>query len=214
LTRPQFNVTVMDMKSPRAEKRTRGYRMVTRAETARETEQRIIDAAFAEFSTRYYDEVTLQEIADRAGVALKTVLRKFASKEGVLTAMAERTVGRVVDPRYQAAPGDVDAAVAAMLGSYEFIGDASIRMLAQEDRVPALRTLTNRGRAEHRRWVERTFAEWLRAHKGAARRRRLALLITATDVYCWKLWHRDLGFNRRETGLLMKELLLAIAKLP
>ena len=65
------------MKSPP----TRAYRMTARAEAAEETGRRIKEAAYALFSTRLFASVTLQEIADQAGVTLQTVLRRFGSKE-------------------------------------------------------------------------------------------------------------------------------------
>lgn len=48
--------------------------------------QRIVDAAFDLLIEREYDEIQIREVADRAGVALGTVYRYFASKEHLFAA--------------------------------------------------------------------------------------------------------------------------------
>jgi hypothetical protein len=72
-------------------------------------------------------------------------------------------------------------------------------MLAQEERIPALRPLAARGRAEHREWVARMFAPG----------DRLDVAVVATDVYTWKLLRRDRGLSRRATAAAMRALLSA-----
>jgi len=54
--------------------------MVARAEAAAATEERIRSAALALFMARDYSDVTLEDIAARAKVAMPTVLRRFGSK--------------------------------------------------------------------------------------------------------------------------------------
>ena len=53
--------------------KVRQYTMTARADAARETGERIQAAAFALFSTRYYDDVTLDAIASDADVTVAAV---------------------------------------------------------------------------------------------------------------------------------------------
>jgi len=78
-------------------------------------------------------------------------------------------------------------------------------MLAQEDQVPAFREATAAGRRLHRRWVERTFAPWLRG-RPASRGRTLPPLVAITDVYLWKLLRRDQRLSRPATERVLLEL--------
>jgi hypothetical protein len=85
-----------------------------------------------------------------------------------------------------------------------------LRLLAQEERVPAFRSITEAGRAFHYEWVERTFAPLLAKCAEEERRRLLAELIAVCDVYFWKLLRRDLSLSREETGLAIRETILAL----
>ena len=69
--------------------------------------------------------------------------------------------------RRDSAPvGDVRAAVRLLYDSYELQGDAVLRLLAAEDRIPAVHEMADAGRAWHRDWVERTFAPLLAGLRG------------------------------------------------
>src|SRR5688572_26520085 len=116
----------------------RPYRMTARAEAMEATAGRILDAAAEVFWERPTDNLSLEEVARRAGVAKQTVLRRFGSKAGLLAAAAEREVARVRAERGDVVPGDVEHAVSLLVGHYERIGDAVLRLLAEEARSPAL----------------------------------------------------------------------------
>src|SRR5262245_31426724 len=64
----------------------RHYDMALRSASVEETRRRILLAAKDLFAHASYDAVSLEQIADRAEVALKTVLRQFHSKEELLLA--------------------------------------------------------------------------------------------------------------------------------
>ncbi len=70
------------------------------------TEQRtrILDAAFGLFAQRGFDEVTVAELAEVAGVARATVFNHFRSKQGLVEAITEQVL------RYY--QGMLDAALA------------------------------------------------------------------------------------------------------
>src|SRR5918997_4479162 len=115
---------------------TRTYRMSARAEAAEATRERILAAATELFMANYYDEVTMRGIAAEAEVALQTVANHFATKDKIFAAAIERT-----DPMHERAaePDDVDTAADVLTRDYEQTGDAVMRMLALEERIPELR---------------------------------------------------------------------------
>jgi AcrR family transcriptional regulator len=188
----------------------RRYRMGVRAEATAATRRRILEALVRLGAERFVDEITLDDVADRAGVTVPTVLRHFGSRNGLLAAAAEEIKATVLAQRSEAPVGDIPGAVANLVEHYERWGDRIVRLLAQEERVPVLRTFLEEGRAVHREWTERTFAPFLRRRSGAARRRLRAQLVAACDVYMWKLLRRDLGLGRGETERALVELLTAV----
>lgn len=186
--------------------------MRARAASAGATRERIIGAMLAMCLDRWYDEVTLRDVAARAGVALQTVINHFGSKEGLLAAMLEdpRAEHEFGGQRLAAVPGDVPAAIGLLVADYEHAGDAAVRFLALESRVPALAPVLAFGRTGHRAWVEQTFPAALAGLTGQDRERRIALLICATDVYTWHLLRRDQGMTCDGTAAAMTELVRAL----
>jgi AcrR family transcriptional regulator len=188
----------------------RPYRMRARAEVAAETGRRILEAVIELHRERFFDQVSLEDIAERAGVTVQTVLRRFGSKEQLIEAAAEEGTRQVIHQREQAPVGDIEGAVKNLMEHYEEWGDTALRLLAQEERVPAFRSITDTARAFHYEWVERTFAPLLKKRTGMARRRLLAELVAICDVYFWKLLRRDLGLSREQTELAIRETILAL----
>src|SRR3712207_8050354 len=80
----------------------RRYRMRVRAEAAAETGRRILEAVIELHRERFFDEVSLEDIAERAGVTVRTVIRRFGSKERLIEAAAEEGTRQVTHQRYQA----------------------------------------------------------------------------------------------------------------
>jgi AcrR family transcriptional regulator len=199
------------MKDERLESpQKRPYRMRARAEAAAETGRRILEAVVELHRERYFDQVSLEDIAERAGVTVQTVIRRFGNKERLIEAAAEEGNRQVMHQRYRAPVGDIEGAVENLVDHYEELGDSVMRLLAQEERVPAFRSVTDAGRVLHHEWVERTFAPLLAKRTGEERRRRLAQLIAVCDVYFWKLLRRDLGLSREQTELAIRETILAL----
>jgi AcrR family transcriptional regulator len=181
--------------------------MSARAMSAAATGERILDAAIETFWESPSDQVSLDEVARRARVTVQTVIRRFGGKEGLFAAAAAREIAAVRDQRDLAPAGDVTAAVRVLLDHYEEFGDRVLKMLAEQDRVPALRQIVDGGRAVHRQWCERVFAATLTVRSGVDRRRCAAQLVAVCDVYVWKLLRRDAGLSRRQTELAITELL-------
>lgn len=184
----------------------RSYRMVARAEAAARTQRQIVEAALLLYMERDFEQVTLEDVAARAGVTVRTVLRRFGSKETLLDAVAEAGNQAIEERRGNVPPGDVAGAIRCAVGDYELYGDAIMRLLSQEDRISAFAPIAEHGRRLHREWVERTFAPQLSRCQAAARRRRLAQLIAITDVYMWKLLRRDLRLGRTATAEALAEM--------
>ena len=190
----------------------RPYRMTVRAASAAATAERILDAAIEVFWERPTDQVPLDEVARRAGVSVQTVIRRFGGKEGLFAAAAERESGRVREQRDEAQPGDVAGVVRVLVGHYEEMGDRALHLLAEADRLEALRPVAEDGRRLHAGWCERVVAPALEPLRGRSRERRLAQLIAVCDVYTWKLLRRDRGLSRRETERALVELLTPITE--
>ena len=188
----------------------RVYRMGVRAEAAEETRRRILDAVIGLHMERYYDQISLDDVAERAGVTVQTVLRRFGSKDRLIDAASEVARERVISQRSEAPVGDIAGAVENLVDHYEEWGESVLRLLAQEDRVPAFRKATDAGRALHYEWIERTFAPLLAQRGGEERRRLMAELVAVCDVYFWKILSRDLGMSREQTELAMREMIFAL----
>lgn len=185
----------------------RPYRMIARAETAAATGERILDAAVQVFWELPGDQLSLEEVARRAGVTVQTVIRRFGGRDGLLAAAGEREAERVARQREQAPVGDVAGAVRVLVDHYEELGERVLKLLSEEERVPGLREITDRGRALHRQWCARVFAPALAARGGIEHERRLAQLVAVCDVYMWKVLRLDCGLSRRQTGRALVELL-------
>jgi AcrR family transcriptional regulator len=182
--------------------RQRPYRMRARAQAAQATAQAIMAAARALFAERPYDQVSLPVIAERAGVTVQTVLRRFGSKEELFGAAAAERSGQIRADREAAPPGDI----AHLVAHYERWGDEQAYLLAQEARVAAVRAITDAGRAYHRDWVTRAYGPVLAALPPATRRRKLAQLTAVTDLATWRLLRRELGLSRDQTTAAIREL--------
>ena len=194
------------MKKSASESR-RPYRMGARADAAQATVDRVLDVAVALFTEAPYEEVSLDEVAVRAEVTKRTVLRRFGSKEALFGAAMQRAAGEMIRHREAAPVGDVEGAVANVVGQYERWGANRLRLLAQEDRIPIVAEWVQGGREWHWAWVERVFEPQLSGLTGEARSRRVAALVVLTDVYTWKLLRRDLGLSRADTERTLVELI-------
>jgi AcrR family transcriptional regulator len=179
-----------------ADSSTREYRMVARAEAAAATRNRLIEAAWGHFAERAFEDVRLADVAREAGVSVQTLHAHFRTKDTLFVAAWERRMAPEGARRDRAAPGDIRTAVRLLYDSYEQEGDAVLRLLTQEERIPAVHEMAEAGRRWHRAWVERTFGPLLAGVKGAERERRLVAMVVATDHLVWKVLRREMGLGR------------------
>ena len=184
--------------------------MSTRAEAMAATRERIVDAAEQAFRANWYDDVTMRGVASAAGIALQTVVNHFGTKEALFAAASERHAEETERTRWSVEPGDVEGALATLVGDYERNGDMILRTLAVEERVPVVRPMLALGRQGHQDWVEHVFGAALEGLDGLERKRRLAQLVVVTDVYAWKLLRRDKRLSRSQTITAMRELVAAL----
>ncbi len=179
--------------------------MSIRSQRSAATADRIRDAAWARFSTTSYDEVTLAEVAAVAGVSVPTVRSHFGRKEGLFLAGYVAWGMRAVQNREAARQLDPITAIRQLLKDYERQGEVGLHLLAEEDRFPAVKEMTDGGRAYHRWWLGEVFARHLVRLSTATRERRLAQLFLATDLTSWKLLRLDLGLSARRTEAAVLE---------
>lgn len=185
-------------------KTTRTYTMGARAEAVAETRRRIVEALFDLGRERMFPDISLDDVADAAGVSVQTILRHFKSRAGLTEATMDHAIATVTEERH-APVGDVDAAVAAIIGHYEARGHTALLMLAQEASDAQITELTRRGRAMHRTWVTDVFAPF-----AGPRDPLIDLLVVATDVYTWKLLRLDRRYSRARTSRLMHRMVTAL----
>jgi AcrR family transcriptional regulator len=190
-------------------RKTRSYRQTARAEAVSASEKRILEAFLRCMRERGFEEVTLEEVARRANVSVRTVIRRYGGKDG-LVSVAARSL-QASHAQATAPAGDIGAVVAALVDHYELAGDDAIRLTAQARSYPALAPLVERDRQEHRARVQQAFAP----HLSRARRQQEALLdalVVACDVHVWQLARRDLGRSVDATRQLMERLVRGILK--
>jgi AcrR family transcriptional regulator len=186
--------------------------MGARAEAARLTGERIIDALVSLYLEQPLDQIRLADVAERAGVTVQTVIRRFESKTGLLVAAVQHVGEHISTQRGAAVAGDLAGAVANLLDHYEEIGDLSLKLLAEEPALPGIGSITEDGRRHHREWCAAVFAPTVDGLTGVARRRRLAQFVAICDVYTWKLLRRDAGLSRAQTELALIEMLSPLTK--
>ena len=183
--------------------------MGARAQRTGETRAQVLDAAMAIlFGSQ--SPITLQSTAARAGVSVQTILRHFGTRSDLVQAAATQAWQRVIDLRGLAPVGDVPASVKFLFIHYESFGDRLIQARGREGVVAELSAGLNRARADHRRWVTRTYRPQLASRPEPDRERTLNALVAVTDVYTWKLLRRDLELDRREAEATLTGIVAAL----
>jgi len=179
---------------------TRPYRQDARAQQTQANTDRIVRTAIALVKkTRRTADITLDDVSRDSGVTVRTILRRFASRDGVLEAAFAELKKEIQGYRVPTPPGDVAAAVRSLLDQYERIGDLNIRALEQEHQLPLLHRALTGARGAHREWLEHIFRPQLELLPPRQRDPRITALYAATDIYLWKLLRRDLKLERPET---------------
>jgi AcrR family transcriptional regulator len=186
----------------------RTYTMRARAEGKTATRLRVLRAILELSEEKLTIEITLDEVASRAGTSVQTVLRHFGSRDGLLDE-AVKLASAEVEQERQATAGDIDGAVGAVVAHYEKRGDYVLRLLGQEH-DPRIAAVVTPGKHLHRHWVEESFGPQLQARPPENREALVDLLVVATDLYTWKLLRRDRGLDPQTVQARMRSLVTAI----
>jgi AcrR family transcriptional regulator len=187
-------------------KATRTYRQGRRAEAAHARTEAILEAAVALYAEKPFDQITLAEVAERAGVGLQTLIRRVGTKDGLVRAANAWTAERVGAARGEPHSADPDVVAAQLARQYEAWGATIDRTLRQEDLSPALAVGAQAGRVALDAGVETAFAAAI-----AARGPRLrAQLIALCGVELWLVLRRDVGLPADATRDAVADLLRAV----
>jgi AcrR family transcriptional regulator len=176
----------------------RPYKKVARERAQQRTHDALLDAAEEELYRDEWQQTTLEALAAKAGVTKQTLLRHFGSKDGLLLQTVLRGATKVLEQRWSAAPGDVEAAVENLLEHYETWGERSLRIGAWQSGPAALAKLSMAARQVHYEWVDFAFGPQLERFAEPQRARIRAALIALCDVHAWWLLAHELGLERAE----------------
>src|ERR1051326_6589202 len=181
-----------------ARRPVRVYRQERRARQPDATTNRIVGATVELMRpVRRIADITLDDVARASGMTVRTILRRFGSRDGALEAALERLKAEIGHLRRPTLAGDVDAAIASLMDHYEQIGDFNIRALEAEDQLAVAHRGLALARRYHRGWLTAVFAPQLAGLAAVSKERRIVALYAATDIYLWKLLRRDLKLDRR-----------------
>ena len=185
---------------------TRPYRQGRRAEAAEARTQAIREAAVAAFVAKPFDQITLGEVAERAGVGLPTLIRRVQTKDGLIPLVNEWVVPAIGEARGEPDSSDPDAVAAAIARQYERFGALIDRTIRQEEASPTLAESAQGGRRAHREWIEAAFADEI-ARGGPAL---AGQLVGLCGVELWLALRRDGGLSVEQTRDTIAQLLRSV----
>lgn len=177
----------------------RQYQMSKRAESSAQTAQAIFDATTQLWHERPLAEITLDAIAEIAGVSVRTIIRRYGSKEELFETCIQNDATDKETKRDRAIVGDVEGALSHLLTDYEEHGDAMVRTLAVEEQLEIAQRVLKAGREYHRDWCAKIFAPYLPGTASDSYNEMLMAFVAATDLYLWKLLRRDLNYDLATT---------------
>jgi AcrR family transcriptional regulator len=170
--------------------------MTRRAAHTEATRHEVALVARKLFNARWYDEVSLADVASRANVSLATVTRLFPSKAKLFLAAVFAEVPTATRSGWS--PGDVHGAVGILVDSFEETGRWIIRSYAVALRLPELVPIIAQTQAMTRSWIELICGP--RLPRGPRRRREiLDAVVVALDVRAWWVLRHEMKRTVVET---------------
>ncbi|WP_240757479.1 TetR/AcrR family transcriptional regulator [Nakamurella flava] len=157
---------------------------------------RLVDAALALFAERGYEQTTVEEIAERAGVSRSTFFRNYRSKEDVIFPAHDELLA-AIRSRLDTSTGDtalvaVSDAVRLVLRHYLAEGERARLRYRLTSRVTALRDREFASQAQYQRLFREFIAEWMGDEPGAALRAELmAAAVVAAHNHVLRRWLRS-----------------------
>ncbi|AJE80546.1 TetR family transcriptional regulator [Streptomyces albus] len=157
---------------------------------------RLADAAFALFDERGYEQTTVDDIAERAGVGRTTFFRHYRSKEAVVFPDHDRLLDLIRDRLATSARSTalvaVSDAVRLVLLHYLDEGDLARRRYALTSKVATLRDRETAGVARYQRLLREFIAAWMGDPTTAAslRAELMAASVVAAHNHVLRRWLR------------------------
>jgi AcrR family transcriptional regulator len=157
--------------------------------------QRLVEAAFDLFEERGFEQTTVDDIAERAGVGRTTFFRNFRAKEqvifpdheGLLTAIR----GRLATSSPETAVVGVTEAARLVLHHYVEEGHRARQRYALTRTVPALRDRERAGVQQYERLFATFIREWLDGGpRSALRAELLANAVVTAHNHVLRAWLR------------------------
>ncbi|MET7423530.1 helix-turn-helix domain-containing protein [Dactylosporangium sp. NPDC005555] len=187
--------------------------------TAIPVRDRLVDAAFALFDERGYEQTTADDIADRAGVGRTTLFRHYRSKEDVIFPDHDRLLAIVKERLATASKADtaivaVTETVRLVLLRYVEEGDRARLRYALTSRIATLRDREIATVARYQRLFREFIAEWMGPAPGAALRAELmAAAVVSAHNHVLRRWlRRDTTEPAAELDAAMTEVVSLFAE--
>lgn len=158
---------------------------------------------------------TAPQVAERAGVSLRSVFQHFADMEGLYATVAERQIERIMAtvariPRDGPVAGRIAAFVGERARLHEEVTPVRRAALHVEPLSPEvakrLQIVRRRGKAE----VERVFATELTARPAAARRELCEALTAASSWSSWETLRAHQGLSVAQARRVMQRTIAAL----
>ncbi|MFE6365999.1 TetR/AcrR family transcriptional regulator [Streptomyces sp. NPDC057806] len=129
------------------------------------TRERLTQAAFSLFDERGYEQTTIDDVAERAGVGRTTFFRHYRSKEEVIFPDHDRLLATIRDrlagSTHATALVAVSDAVRIVLMHYLDEGELALRRYALTSKVPALREREIVSVARYQRLFREFISDWM-----------------------------------------------------
>jgi len=157
---------------------------------------RLAQAAFELFSERGYEQTTVDDITERAGLGRATFFRHYPSKEDVIFPDHDRLIEQVRDrlrsSSHATALAAVSDAVRLVLLHYLDEGDLARRRYALTSSVPALRDREIVSVARYQRLFREFITDWMadRADYSALRAELMAAAVVSAHNHVLRRWLR------------------------
>jgi AcrR family transcriptional regulator len=158
--------------------------------------ERLAEAAFALFDERGYEQTTVDDITERAGLGRTTFFRHYRSKEDVIFPDHDRLLEQIADRLRTSSHGTalvaVSDAVRLVLLHYVGEGDLARRRYALTSAVPALRDREIASVARYQRLFREFIAGWMgdTAEPAPLRAELMAAAVVAAHNHVLRRWLR------------------------
>jgi AcrR family transcriptional regulator len=175
---------------------------------------RLAQAAFDLFNESGYEQTTVDDIAERAGLSRATFFRNYPSKEDVIFPDHDRLIEKVRDrlrsSSHATALAAVSDAVRLVLLHYLDEGDLARRRYALTSTVPALREREIVSVARYQRLFREFITEWMgdSTQSAALRAELMAAAVVSAHNHVLRRWLRgDTTDPVREVDEAMRQVI-------